>query len=76
MDEPRILTHEWREEHVRQGDKALAEAAKALTDFDNEESWTKATNEEVIASTALIQLLVSLAQAHYQAANVRAKLLI
>jgi hypothetical protein len=73
MTEPRILTQEWREEHVRQGDKALFEVAKALIDFDNEDSWNKATDEEVIASTGMIQLLVGLAQAHYQAANVRAR---
>src|SRR5690349_18785887 len=73
MTEPRILTQEWREEHVRQGDKALLEVSKTLTDFDNDGSWDKANDEEIIASAAMIQLLVGLAQAHYQAANVRAR---
>jgi hypothetical protein len=60
MTEPRILTQEWRENHVRLGDGCLETAMNLHLERDR---------DQIVA-------LAQLAQAHYQAANVRAKLLI
>lgn len=54
-----ILSQAWREHHVREGDVLLEHAAIALTNIN----WDKA------------HVLAALAQAHYAAANVRAKVL-
>lgn len=59
-DEPEILTQEWREMHVSAGDQALQEVAGLV------EGGTGIDHPG-------IAILVAMAQAHYTAANVRAK---
>lgn len=53
-----ILTQEWREEHARAGDFALEKAESALND---------------VGAYNSAQTWALIAQAHYQAANVRAR---
>jgi hypothetical protein len=67
------LTQEWREEHVRKADVVMDTVHKMMAEFDA--GWEAEDPNEVAATVAMVQLLVSVAQAHYQAANVRAKLL-
>lgn len=64
------LTQEWREEHVMFGDKALILAHKLMAELDEEHDENP---QETLALTSLIQLAISAAQAHYLAANVRAR---
>jgi hypothetical protein len=61
------LTEDWRLEHVRAGDKALLETHKMIADMDED---TDEDPQEIQALTSLIQLLISMAQAHYQAAAI------
>ncbi len=67
------LTQEWREEHVRKADEAMDAVAEMMVEFND---VSETDNDEIVATVAMVQLLISLAQAHYQAANVRAKALI
>ena len=65
------LTQEWREEHVRLGDRALTEEYKSMAIFGYGEEDVEEAKAHVI--TNMITMLINVAQAHYQAANVRAK---
>lgn len=58
--EPEILTQAWREMHVEAGDLALQEVAGLVV------SGTSAGNPGITN-------LIAVAQAHYTAANVRAR---
>jgi hypothetical protein len=61
-----ILDQAWREEHVRIGDKALADADELARDAP--------VNAQVLgAVSAAITTFAAIAQAHYAAANVRAR---
>ena len=70
MSEP--LSDAWRLAHVELGDQMLTEATKLMAEFEDM-TTTKEETEELADMTRLIQVLVQMAQAHYQAANVRAK---
>lgn len=60
-----ILTDAWRRAHVEMGDRAMDEAHETLD--------THAANGLGPHSIAAINLYLSIAQAHYLAANVRAR---
>lgn len=64
------LSKEWRLEHVKLGDKALLSYYKWVEEMDPDDD-DPAQNA---TAAALIGTLVLVAQAHYQAANVRARL--
>lgn len=61
--EGKLLTQEWREEHARAGDEALRDAAE-IADRDN---------GDTVILAAAAQAFAAIAQAHYAAANVRAR---
>lgn len=65
------LSKEWRLSHVQMGDRALVEFHKWASEADDGDDENA---EEIAAAAALAGLLVQAAQAHYQAANVRARL--
>jgi hypothetical protein len=62
IDAP-ILSQEWREEHVRRGDAALLRAV----------STGPSSGHYLAETSAAAAAWAAIAQAHYAAANVRAK---
>lgn len=68
MTDPEILTQEWREDHVRDGDIALKDAGLMIDTMAN-----GLTPQGVATAAACASALAALAQAHYAAANVRAR---
>ena len=64
------LTEAWRLEHVRDGDAALKTAHEICAELGEDE---EEDSQELMALTSLAQILIQIAQAHYQAANVRAR---
>jgi hypothetical protein len=63
-----ILDQAWRESHVRRGDKALAVAANVIIGNSDPVNEMIPEGAAHVAST-----LAAIAQAHYAAANVRAR---
>lgn len=62
-----IFSYGWREDHARKGDEALEAAVRALG------SGNSVPMSVVMAAMANSQALATIAQAHYAAANVRAR---
>jgi hypothetical protein len=63
MSEP--LTDEWRRKHVEKGDEAMSQVYTVMGDLGPDGLG--------LHSMAAVSLYVSVAQAHYLAANVRAR---
>lgn len=65
-----IFGYGWREDHARAGDRALENAGEALEALSETEGIPQM---EHLGFMANIQALAAIAQAHYAAANVRAR---
>jgi hypothetical protein len=62
-----VFEYGWREDHARKGDEALEKARDIAAMTSGERG------DHVIVFAAQAQLLAAIAQAHYAAANVRAR---
>lgn len=67
-----IFGYGWREDHARAGDDALDAAVRALA-YGADQGKSEASMSVVMAAMANSQALAAIAQAHYTAANVRAR---
>ena len=61
------LSDDWRLEHVKFGDQAMVKAYTSLAEMD------EATDEKLTDVVATVNVMIQAAQAHYLAANIRAK---
>ncbi len=62
-----ILSHEWRLDHAAKGDEMLRVAREVV------DHTSGARGDQVIVLSAQASALAAIAQAHYAAANVRAR---
>lgn len=67
-----IFTNEWRASRVRSGDQILKTAITAMEDWSLTLSTTEPVDMDAVNLVhSNVAILVSIAQAHYAAANVR-----